>query len=139
MPAHEARVLGHFDLTPSYDLPTVVLADLRALGPPGGGDARAPRKARAYRLRDWRPDAAVDAETIVAFEDALFAGALATQHLSAPERAALTLICAFIACTIVMGTLGAARDIARKWGAFGGPFECHPIVMPNSTSACASP
>ena len=62
VPAAEARVLKHFDLG-SFDLPTVVLCDLRGLAPSIGDDevvlddARdahvTSKKAFAYRLRDW--------------------------------------------------------------------------------------
>jgi len=94
VPAAEARVLKHFDLG-SFDLPTVVLCDLRGLAPSIGDDevvlddARdahvTSKKAFAYRLRDWHASNIVDRATLQSFYAAFFAGNLTTPFLrSAP-------------------------------------------------------
>ena len=70
VPATEARVLKHFDLDTGFDLPTVVIADLRGLAPSVGADELVlddakdvgvrPKKARAFRMRDWNASSSVE-------------------------------------------------------------------------------
>ena len=73
VPSSEARVLKHFDLNSGFDLPTVVLCDLRGLAPSVGDDEVVlddsrdahvhAKKAFAYRLRDWQASNIVDHDT----------------------------------------------------------------------------
>ena len=90
VPASEARVLKHFDLNSGFDLPTVILCDLRGLAPSVGDsevvldDARdahvTSKKAFAYRLRDWHRTT-VDRATLSSFYAAFFDGNLTTPFL----------------------------------------------------------
>ena len=112
VPSSEARVLKHFDLNSGFDLPTVILCDLRGLAPSMGedeivlDDARDahvhPKKAFAYRLRDWHASNIVDRATLHSFYAAFFAGNLTTPFLrsqpivgsleDAPMRAASSVV-----------------------------------------------
>jgi protein disulfide isomerase len=91
VPSSEARVLKHFDLNSGFDLPTVILCDLRGLAPSIGDDevvlddARdahvTSKKAFAYRLRDWHASNIVDRATLQSFYAAFFDGNLTTPFL----------------------------------------------------------
>jgi len=90
VPSSEARVLKHFSLG-VFDLPTVILCDLRGLAPSVGDDEVVlddsrdahvhAKKAFAYRLRDWHASNIVDRATLQSFYAAFFDGNLTTPFL----------------------------------------------------------
>ena len=91
VPSSEARVLKHFDLNSGFDLPTVILCDLRGLAPSVGDDEVVlddsrdahvhAKKAFAYRLRDWHASSKVDHDTLQSFYAAFFDGNLTKPFL----------------------------------------------------------